>query len=103
MSCTGACCEGFTLSTDGVASSHALVLDQQASESWMAQAVQDNNLARFAIPTSEPMRFNCSQFDSTTRRCTIYAQRPDTCRSFPVGAVRNGDLLDACHHCGATQ
>ncbi len=33
---------------------------------------------------------DCSLLDSVTRRCTVYAQRPDTCRKHPQVGPRPG-------------
>lgn len=33
---------------------------------------------------------DCIYLDSTSRRCTIYAQRPDTCRNHPIVGPRSG-------------
>ncbi|MDY0190400.1 MAG: YkgJ family cysteine cluster protein [Desulfuromonas sp.] len=34
--------------------------------------------------------YDCIYLDSSTRRCTIYAQRPDTCRNHPTVGPRPG-------------
>lgn len=33
---------------------------------------------------------DCIYLDSSSRRCTIYAQRPDTCRNHPIVGPRSG-------------
>lgn len=58
--CTGACCEDFTLNVKG--------------------------LERFPVGYLRPLEgdhYTCSKWDRTTRRCTVYDQRPQICRDYP--------------------
>ena len=75
---------------------------RQADPEWQKRAEERNELERFAVPGAESAHFNCRMFDPTTKRCTIYEKRPDTCRSFPFQAVIEGQVTNTCHHCGLT-
>lgn len=98
--CTAQCCENFTLVIDGREQSHTEIAACQADPVWVAEATKLNDLARLARAGAAPGRFECVAFDQATRKCTIYAERPDTCRQFPAGYQHKGRTQDTCHHCG---
>lgn len=91
MACNGECCTGFTLIVDSEPLTH---------ESWRLGDFASGDLATLAIPAAEDRHFNCVNFDSETRLCKDYANRPQTCRDYPWQSIQKGQLTDTCQHCG---
>lgn len=55
-----------------------------------AGIIQHANLREGVLTLTQHSSGDCLYLDRTTRRCTIYAARPDTCRNHPVVGPRPG-------------
>jgi uncharacterized protein len=64
---------------------------QQIAKRLIKARVVERYNARFGIFTlSRRADGDCRLLDAQTRRCTVYAQRPDTCRKHPQVGPRPG-------------
>lgn len=101
--CTGECCTDITLRHSGgqgaVMTWAEVAYRQQIGEQQMEE---ENHLERFLIPATQESHFACRMYDATTRKCTIYADRPETCRTFPKDTIQNGVPSNTCRYCGFT-
>ena len=90
--CTGECCEDFTLVENGEPLSWA---------KWDGgSGFPPDDLASLAIKGQRDGRFECSRFDSETKLCKDYENRPQACRDFPYQALQEGKVSNECRHCG---
>ena len=97
--CTGECCTDITLRINGgPAMTWGEVAERQAVGAQ--QMVEENHLERFLVPIATKDHFACSMYDATTRKCTIYANRPATCHTYPKNTIQNGVPSNTCRYCG---
>lgn len=88
--CTGHCCERFFLSPD--ATDKLLV-----NPELMLDGVQ---VQQMLLPTGEEDRWTCVNFDTASRNCKIYEDRPNLCSSHPTkecpyeGCTLSGEDLE---------
>lgn len=79
MSCTGNCCENFRI--DNMLTREEfnakIVVTPTEDSAYIADMLID-------IP-DDPTHFNCKHFDTATRLCQDYENRPRMCRNYPYG------------------
>ena len=97
--CTGHCCECFTIKghIDGYEGDywqHSYVKDWQ---DYGTEYLDDSETALImdmlipiVDPTNEIDSFTCKNFNTDTRNCDIYTQRPTMCRKYP-DSTDNGE------------
>lgn len=76
VTCPGNCCEDMRI---GEGKTRA---DLEKNENWPEK---DQVLEMLVEVPGRDDLFNCKNFDTTTRLCTIYETRPRMCRDFPYG------------------
>jgi Fe-S-cluster containining protein len=105
--CPGYCCAGFYLPytiSELHAKAPTLQDGQQIAEMVIPLTPKQANERLDAVgvapgrgrPTwkNRGHHFTCKHWDETTMLCTIYAERPEMCRTYPNGRE--------CQHCGLT-
>lgn len=103
MPCTGACCVNITLRHHGGTGAVLSWAEVEARQVIGArQMEEENHLERLLVRAAEQDHFNCTRFDPTTRRCTDYENRPNTCRTYPANTIQHGHLSNTCRYCGDT-
>lgn len=103
--CTGACCAAFVIS--GGMDNFKRLLDGRTNEYRGDHMVRlkdilepissdeaRDRLTRFggSLKDFDPAQqmFKCTKWDETTRRCTVYEQRPAMCHDYPSKACDHG-------------
>lgn len=112
--CQGHCCEKFYMPVsmedrqaqiDAKAAGRETWTDRKGNESdlWYFDEVQTQQFIQDMLVPLEKDEgipngqwFTCKHFDTQTRSCTVYFQRPGLCRRYP-GAVGSGT---PCEHAG---
>lgn len=71
---TGACCQGFTVSA-----TREEVMAMKADPLHF----MDGLIIAYMLIPREDGNYDCTHFNPTTGRCTIYERRPAMCREYP--------------------
>lgn len=96
MRCTGRCCGPIRIWRGGEPITLAdlcAIVDREYG------GVDNAKLKALLLPSPSAEHVNsvtCRAFDTVTRRCQVYDDRPEMCRDYPNN---QGDV--GCAHCGA--
>jgi Fe-S-cluster containining protein len=63
---------------------------QIAKRLMQAKRIEHFNFRHSIFTVARRASGDCQMLDAVTRRCTVYAQRPDTCRKHPQVGPRPG-------------
>ena len=77
--CNGHCCVGFTLTTIRQDTNERVELTKKDTE-YVHERVGD--FMEFIADDEDESWWKCNRFDSDTKLCSMYDERPDLCKSY---------------------